>query len=294
MVKKIVTHNGSFHADDLFSVALLLLIFPEAEVVRTRDQKEIDEADLVLDVGVTYDPDKKRFDHHQKGGAGKRENSVPYASFGLIWKHFGLELTKNKDAWEYVDLKLVQPIDANDNGFALSEPIMKSVSEYSLQRLTFLFQPTWKEEGSVNMDEIFFSAIPQVKKIIQREIEVADQIVEGWKKVEETYHASEDKQVIVLDRPYPWKSVITLYPEPLFVIYHKKNEDRWHVRSVPESERSFRNRKNLPQSWAGLRDEALQKETGVKDALFCHNNLFFCIAGSKEGALDLVSKAIKN
>jgi uncharacterized UPF0160 family protein len=43
----------------------------------------------ILDVGDIYNPDQFRFDHHQAGGAGKRENDISYASCGLIWKHFG-------------------------------------------------------------------------------------------------------------------------------------------------------------------------------------------------------------
>ncbi len=47
---KIGTHNGMFHADDLLAVALLKLIYPDAEIVRTRDAKTLDECDIVVDV----------------------------------------------------------------------------------------------------------------------------------------------------------------------------------------------------------------------------------------------------
>ena len=43
----------------------------------------MDSADIVIDVGGQYDPDAGRFDHHQRGGAGERENGIPYSSFGL-------------------------------------------------------------------------------------------------------------------------------------------------------------------------------------------------------------------
>ena len=91
---KIVTHNGHFHTDELMAVAVLLLKFPDAEVVRTRDEKIIKQADIAVDVGQIYDPASTRFDHHQPGGARKRENGIPYASFGLVWKEYGVELNE--------------------------------------------------------------------------------------------------------------------------------------------------------------------------------------------------------
>ena len=85
---KIVTHNAKFHTDDVFAVATLLILYPGAEVIRTRDESIIKMADIVVDVGQVYDAGNNRFDHHQVGGAGKRENGIQYASFGLVWKKF--------------------------------------------------------------------------------------------------------------------------------------------------------------------------------------------------------------
>ena len=35
--KTIATHNGSFHADDVFGVGVLMGVFPQHSVVRTRN-----------------------------------------------------------------------------------------------------------------------------------------------------------------------------------------------------------------------------------------------------------------
>src|SRR3989344_3712170 len=95
-IKTIITHNGSFHSDEVFGCAVLSILFPKAKIIRTRDEKIIEKGDIVIDVGGIYNPKKMRFDHHQKGGAGIRKDSIPYASFGLIWKTFGLKLCKDK------------------------------------------------------------------------------------------------------------------------------------------------------------------------------------------------------
>ncbi|MEX2369220.1 MAG: MYG1 family protein, partial [Candidatus Paceibacterota bacterium] len=65
---KIVTHNGSFHSDDVLAVAALEMYLTkqgeeETEVLRTRAKQTIEQADYALDVGGIYDPQSGRFDH---------------------------------------------------------------------------------------------------------------------------------------------------------------------------------------------------------------------------------------
>ena len=40
--------------------------FQAMPIVRSRDAAEIDRAAIVVDVGGSYEPEQKRFDHHQK------------------------------------------------------------------------------------------------------------------------------------------------------------------------------------------------------------------------------------
>ncbi len=47
----IATHSGKFHADDVWAVAVLDLVFPDSDLVRTRDPEVIaaaDEAGLAM------------------------------------------------------------------------------------------------------------------------------------------------------------------------------------------------------------------------------------------------------
>ena len=57
---------------------------------------------------------------------------------------------------------------------------------------------------------------------------------------------------------------------------------------------SFKSRKLFPESWAGLKDEALKNETGVETATFCHNGRFICCAKTKEDAIKLAEIAVNN
>ena len=101
--KIVITHNGCFHTDDVFAVAIISLVEGKVEISRTRDEKVFETADYVVDVGGQYSPSRKRFDHHQKGGAGTHVNGIPYASCGLVWNAYGEKLCGGSQAAEIIE-----------------------------------------------------------------------------------------------------------------------------------------------------------------------------------------------
>lgn len=67
-MKKIITHSGVFHADEVFAIALLFEIRGKVPLVRTRTitDEDLNNPDIwVLDVGKQLDPVLHNFDHHQ-------------------------------------------------------------------------------------------------------------------------------------------------------------------------------------------------------------------------------------
>ena len=78
------THSGKFHADDVFSAALLLYLNPEITIIR--GNKVPDDYE-----GIVFDIGRGEFDHHQKDSR-IRENGIPYAAFGLLWEVLGEEI----------------------------------------------------------------------------------------------------------------------------------------------------------------------------------------------------------
>ena len=292
MSQTIITHDGKFHADDVFAVAALLCLTPQGKVLRTRDTKSIAGGDFVVDVGGVYDEKTNRFDHHQVGGAGVRQHAdavIPYAAFGLVWKKFGEKLAGTVEIAKRVDAVLVAPIDANDNGIDLSTPAIQGVSTYEMSDAIRAFIPTWQEDADINAS--FNEAVGFAKRIIGREIKRAEAVVAGKRKVEEAYAVSADKRLIVLDEDYSWKDTLAKFPEPLYVV-HPQNET-WRLYCVRDNPHLFANRKDLPAAWAGLRDSHLEKVTGVLGAIFAHRNRFMAVAKSKEGALALAKQALE-
>ena len=300
MPQTIITHDGKFHADDVFAVAALLILNKDAKVVRTRDSRVILGGDIVVDVGGVYDEQKNRFDHHQIEGVGTRKNGlpvaagvahagIPYAAFGLVWKKFGEKLCGDTSAQSRVEEILVVPIDANDNGIDLSLPKFPGSFSYEISDVVRSFTPTW-QEGESYLESNFNEAVSFARRIIEREIQRAKAFVAGEQKVQAVYNEAADKRLIILDGDYSWKDVLSRFPEPLYVV-HPQN-GTWRLYSVRDNPHLFVNRRDLPQSWAGLRDAKLAKITGVPDSVFCHRNRFMAVAKSKNGAIALAKLAL--
>lgn len=287
----IVTHSGSFHSDDVFSVATLLLVIKsKARIIRSRDPNQWQIADFIVDVGGEYDSAANKFDHHQIGGAGQRENSIPYASFGLVWKKFGTTLCGSDDVAEDIDRRLVQQIDALDNGVDIIDVKYANMFPYLVGNVIFSFLPSWNED--TGEDDKFEEAVSFAKDLLVREVRKTKDREEGKKFVIEAYNNSSDKRIVVLDREYPWGEVISRYSEPLVVVYPSK--ESWHAKCVRDDTGSFVTRISFPEPWAGKTESDLAKVSGVSDAVFCHTKRFLAVSKTKDGAVRLAQIAIGN
>lgn len=291
----IVTHNGTFHGDDVCAVAILSLILDDKfELVRTREESYFAKADYLVDVGVQNDAATNRFDHHQLGGAGVRQNGVPYAACGLVWRKFGENLAGSSEAAELIDRKLIQYIDATDNGLDTFKPISSDLSVYVFQKAIDSFLPTWVDLPDPE-NQRFLSAVSYAKEILRNEIRWAKADLAGRDVVAKAYERAQDNKIIELPTMhYPWKTFLVDKPEVFYVIEKYSDRDHWRVEAVPESLGSFAVRRPFPETWAGRRDEELAKITGVSDAVFCHNGRFMVVAKTKEGAIKLARLALES
>jgi uncharacterized UPF0160 family protein len=284
----IATHNGNFHADDVFSIAALKNIFSSFTLVRTRDHEIINKADIVIDVGGEYDADAGRFDHHQRGGAGQRENGIPYSSFGLVWQKYGLEICQgNQAVANSVDAGLVSVIDAIDCGHV--EGVAQGIS---LSHTISMFNPTWQEDN--DFDSCFDEAVIFASRVLTRFIASANGGISAKEIVSRAVESAVDPRVIVLEKYTPWKRTVhALSTEALFMVFPSPS-GQWRIQAVPVELGSFEDRKSLPKAWAGLSDLALKEVTGIDDAMFCHNGLFIAGAESFEGTMKMASMALQN
>ena len=244
---RIVTHSGTFHADELLAVAALQILIKDAphEIIRTRDMEVINSADYVVDVGGIYDPQTNRFDHHQGGGAGERDNGIPYSAFGLVWKHYGETISGSKQVAAAIDVEIGHPVDMGDNGFDYYKLIRQDTEPLILQFMVAMFRPTWKE-GLIH-DERFFELLTIMRRVLELTIKKERDNEEGGKFAEAAYEAAPDKRIIVLDHVYPWHTILAEHPEPLYVVKPKSVGTHWEVECVRDNPFGFENRKDLPE-----------------------------------------------
>jgi uncharacterized UPF0160 family protein len=268
------------------------------KVIRTRDPKVIERADIVYDIGKIYNPSKFRFDHHQKEGAGKRENGIPYASFGLVWKEFGLDLCNGKpEVVSVIDKHVVQAIDASDNGVDTSKPLFEELQKFSLEDYMKLGLSTWKEK-SVNKDKVFMQAVQMARRALPRIIEKALHEYEARLFLMDLYAKTRDKRILDVQVPFS-RGEIQMYLEPerfpelIYAVFKEREEnDSYKVLAISKSKGSFDMRKGLPESWRGLEGQAIKAVTGFPDVRFCHSSGFLSAAESHETALKLAEKAL--
>lgn len=286
-----ITHSGTFHADEIFATLILSKIMPQITLIRLQELREkVNENVIVYDIGGG------KFDHHQLGGNGQRQDGVKYAACGLIWKEYGKELLKKygikelEYVWNYIDKNLIQFIDANDNG-----QLPKLPTDYRnvhISHIIGLFNPKWDEE--VDSDEKFMKALALAEVIFDEFLQDTFSKVKA-KDLLELAIDKEKNGIMILDKFMPWKEFLLnsdneKAEEINFVVFPSKRGG-YNVYAVPKEIGSFENRKSLPVKWRGLRDENLQKVTGVKTARFCHNAGFICSAETKEDAIELALKA---
>jgi len=309
----IATHSGKFHADDVYGVTVLDIVFPGCELIRTRDPEKIRPADFVVDVGGIWDPATGRFDHHQKGFEGSRQSGVEYASAGLVWREHGarcvmriaeacagyaIQPEQARQIAYAIDSDLVQYLDMSDTGAARNAP-----GSYGLSAVISGFNPTWIDEQHAGdasaAEEVrlaqFRRAMEFMADVIVNAVKYR---VSGTLAVEQVRQAQvlEDGKVLFLENAsLPWSTVVrTEMPKVVFVVSFSIAEQRYLLHTVPAAADSFVARKDLPAAWAGLQGAELTAVTGVPDAGFCHNKRFIASAESFGGALALARLALSD
>jgi uncharacterized UPF0160 family protein len=283
-----VTHNGPFHADDVLAAAMLLEIHGDVEIIRTRDKDVIKEADIVFDVGGVYDPDTRRYDHHQLVGAGDRlvnDILVPYSSAGLVWL---CEYRGSDSAFDYVEERLVAGVDAQDNGIALCD---NEIRPMDFSALVSQFNPDWDDEDQ-DFDYHFFLAVDFARSVLQKMIASAGRQVKAAALVEDALRHRTQPEIVVLEKFCPWQKTLAEYPEVLYVVFPDSASSTWRVQCVPVEPGGFESRRPLPETWYGLNGTDLDAAMGVDGVVFCHRNGFIARHETRKGALAMAQAAL--
>ena len=266
------THGGKFHADDVFSAALLLYLNPEIQIERGNQVPENYE-------GIVFDVGRGAYDHHQKDSR-VRENGIPYAAFGLLWEVLGAEILGEDLAVQF-DESFVQPLDQNDNTGEKNE----------LATLIGNFNPTWDAKGGT--DEAFFQAVSVAGMILENKFQRYFGNERADKRVEEVLRAHEadlktgrvpveQEKILILPEFVPCQKHLS-ETKIAFVIF-PSNRGGYCIQPQ-KREYSMNYKCSFPEEWLGLEKEALEEVTGLESASFCHKGGFLMTTGTLEDAV---------
>ena len=296
-----ITHTPPHHADEVFATAMLAMV-SNVELLRTRNPKLIEDNPdaIVYDVGGKYDPESKRFDHHQRDFAETRPDGTPYSSAGLIWREYGSDIVKKlgedqqisddeeivAKTVEHVDNDLIKDIDARDNGHA------GTVEGASISSIIGNYNTRWDVDEDPN--EEFLKACELAGNILERETLIAISRYRGRKIVADRIKQTSGK-VLVLDRFVGgWVQEVLDSGEDnadglLYGVFPAR-DGNWNIQALPPSKDEMtKQRKPFPTAWRGLNGQELSETSGVDNAVFCHKGGFFAVAKTKEDALKMAN-----
>lgn len=217
----------------------------------------------------------------------------------------------------------VEAVDANDNGISAYDTealaaagLTKRFSNggFTLGAMVSRLNPNWNDpapsdpvEAQAAEDARFVTASQRMGEEFDS---CLDFYVKSWLPArslvekafgERSQYDAEGRIMVLSGQSCPWKDHLYMLEEEnaavgtvLYVLYPEKPtpDAKWRIQTVPVSKDSFESRKALPKEWRGVRDEELDKVSGVPGCVFVHAAGF--IGGNKtfEGALELAKKAL--
>ncbi|MFS4580646.1 MYG1 family protein [Phaeobacter sp. C3_T13_0] len=299
-ITHLVTHSGGFHADELLSSVILTRLFPDAQLLRSREAEWITpgEGRIIYDVGRDYDAVAQIFDHHQRPNP-LRENGQPYSSFGLIWRHFGRDYLQAlevptadiDDIHHGFDQSFVLPVDLLDNG-ALEPSVAGPLAGMTLPVLLETLKPAFDNRSNDADDKAFIAALPVARAFVEAAITGRAAKCRAETMVLQAIETAGNERVLELPMGMPFRSAVEKAgADHLLFVVHPRSGD-WTLTTIRKSGDSFASRADLPESWAGLTDAALEDACGVEGAKFCHNARFIAVADTRDAIMEMANRAV--
>lgn len=258
---KAFTHAGPFHADDVFSAALLRTLNPDITIERGfAVPPEYD--GLVFDIGLG------EFDHHQIDNE-NRDNGVPYASFGKLWQAFGDRLV-GPEGMDLIDHTLIQAIDLTDNT-GTPNPLSMIIASQN---------PSWNDKIK-DYDARFEQAVGLAENMLAGEIKKAREAELVKELAKDAVKNAPCSEFVVLNQFAP----VAPYLSNSSVEYFIAPSDRggYAIQAVPVSETDKTPKHMFPESWAG--NTSLSNMSNIEGLTFCHTGRWFCAANTLEDAI---------
>lgn len=316
---QLYTHDGLFHADDVFATALLSLMAKDIKVTRGPDTEiPKDTSDwIVFDIGGG------ELDHHSpenKEANGTHPNSsIPYAACGLVWKKYYSEILEAQDCPEeyyekvYTRLEnsLIMGIDAFDNGFNPVAAILEDMPNipedqkraivfqgnygFTVSQMIKDFNPGWNSDYSYY--EAFMDAVSFAKDVLLNRLDSIISALDAKDYVLQCI-AYSSNHIMIMDQFAPWEGILHSQKndpkaQDIYYVIYPALRGGWNIQcALINSDDRTSYRHPLPSEWYGLRYEELAKVSGVETAQFCHVSGFLAGCKTQSDALKMASIAL--
>lgn len=255
------THGGKFHADDVFSAALLTYLYPDIQIERGYVVPE--EFD-----GIVFDIGFGEFDHHQEEKK-LRENGIAYAAFGLLWEKYGVSILGEEEAKRF-DEKFIQPLDICDN-----------TGEYhELASIIGLFNPAW--DSKEDADVAFHEAVQFALKILTMKFEKVFSIERAKELVLKAMNQQQDG-IMIMEIGAPWKQQVA-HSDIEFVV-SPSQRGGFNAQAVESDDQERQLKHPFPEAWRGKTKEELPQISGISTLHFCHNSGFLVATKTLDDAI---------
>jgi uncharacterized UPF0160 family protein len=279
------THDGTFHADEVTACALLQLfhLIDEDKIIRSRSLEELASCEYVCDVGGVFDPQIKRFDHHQVDYKGS------LSSAGMVLEYLRMQEIITQKEFDFLNNSLVRGVDAHDNG-----KDMQIVGVCTFSQVISNFTPIHYDTDNETQNKAFFEAkqfaLGHLTRLLER-----FRYTHSCRDIVE--HAmTEFRDCLVFDKAIPWMDIF-------FELHGERHPARfvimpsgkcWKLRGIPpNADEKMKVRQMLPEEWAGLLEEDLKRASGISGAVFCHKGRFISVWQTKEDALMALDKVLR-
>ena len=265
-ILKVQVHNGVFHADDVALVALLQATGVFNSVIR--DFKVHEEADIVADVGFSYNLDGEQlmFDHHQDGLELRADGTKPSA-LGLV-ADWLLDPALRAKLDRYIT-----PVERQDNGQELRK------GEVNYFSFVATFNSCWNE--GISQDTQFFQVVEMATAVWKRIFASIQAEAEATEIVADAIANAKDGFAVLAKGGMPWQALVIKHNEKhedkiLRVGYMDTFRGQFNVQAVPDALGSRSMLKPLPEQWLG--------EDKPEGLIFCHQARFLAAFRDEESA----------
>lgn len=290
----LITHNGKFHPDDVFSTMFLSKMIDNPILYRA-SVKDVPENHNA----IMYDIGFGKFDHHGASARYRNNSNIKYCSFGLLWEEYGhkylqsINVEDENKLFEVIEEKLIKQIDGIDNG--LFPKIEAEYKLLDLDQIIDLFNLSWEEKGDNSIN--FLAAVNMAETIFDNLIKREKANIKASKLVSEHINEVKDN-ILILPKFMPYQEAIFTSDNPkskeIKVVILPSNRGGYDIKPITINKDSKELLVNFPVSYRGMHDKELIEITGIPTARFVHASGFLASTENLNDAIELAKRAINN